>query len=71
MTSKVLKCWKTAQTARMHVQLVIRFWGRPSLGWQHSFVGIDHEIFSTVNLAHQQIQEGTSVSGEKNVHDTG
>ena len=27
-------------------------------GWQHSFVAIDHEIFSLVILSHQMIQEG-------------
>ena len=35
-------------------------------GWQHSFVEIDHEIFSTVILSHPLIQEGQlSVSGER------
>ena len=30
----------------------------PRRGWQHSFVEIDHEIFSTVILSHPLIQEG-------------
>ena len=34
--------------------------------WQHSFVEIDHEIFSTVILSLPLIQEGQlSVSGER------
>ena len=38
----------------------------PCRGWQHSFVEIDHEIFSTVILSLLLIQEGQlSVSGEK------
>ena len=37
----------------------------PSPGRQHSFVEIDHEIFSTVILYFPLIQEGQlSVSGE-------
>ena len=37
----------------------------PRRGRQHSFVEIDHEIFSTVILSLQLIQEGQlSVSGE-------
>ena len=44
----------------------------PRRGWQHSFVEIEHEIFSTVILSLPLIQEGQlSVSGEKNVHNTG
>ena len=36
------------------------------------FVEMDHEIFSTVILSLQLIQEGQlSVSGENNVHNTG
>ena len=39
---------------------------RPSRGRQHSFVEIDHEIFSTVILSLPLIQEGQlSVSGER------
>ena len=39
----------------------------PRRGRQHSFVEIDHEIFSTVILSLPLIQEGQlSVSGEKN-----
>ena len=38
----------------------------PHRGQQHSFVEIDHEIFSTVILSPQLIQEGQlSVSGER------
>ena len=38
----------------------------PRRGWQHSFVEIDHEIFSTVILSLTLIQEGQlSVSGER------
>ena len=41
-----------------------RFNPRP--GWQHSFVEIDREIFSTVILSLSLIQEGQlSVSGER------
>ena len=39
---------------------------RPPLGRQHSFVEIDHEIFSTVIHSLPLIQEGQlSVSGER------
>ena len=38
----------------------------PRQGRQHSFVEVDHEIFSTVILSLQLIQEGQlSVSGER------
>ena len=38
----------------------------PCRGWQHSFVEIDHEIFSTVILSLPLIQEGQlSVSGKR------
>ena len=38
----------------------------PRRGWHHSFVEIDHEIFSTVILSLLLIQEGQlSVSGER------
>ena len=38
----------------------------PRRGWQHSFVEIDDEIFSTVILSLPLIQEGQmSVSGER------
>ena len=43
----------------------------PRRGRQHSFVEIDHEIFSTVILSFLLIQEGQlSVSGER-MHNTG
>ena len=38
----------------------------PRRGWQHSFVEIDNEVFSTVILSLPLIQEGhLSVSGER------
>ena len=38
----------------------------PCRGWQHSFMEIDNEIFSTVILSLPLIQEGQlSVSGER------
>ena len=41
-------------------------WSNPRSGQQHSFVEIDHEIFSTVILSLPLIQEGQlSVSGER------
>ena len=41
-------------------------WVNPRQGRQHSFVEIDHEIFSTVILSLPLIQEGhLSVSGER------
>ena len=44
----------------------------PSQVWQHSFVEIDHEIFSTVVLSGPLIQEGQfSVSGEWMCTNTG
>ena len=65
----------------MHVRQVIRrLQVQPLLDRQHSFVEIDHEIFSTVILSLLLIKEGQlSVSGErmctklitgKNVHNT-
>ena len=40
--------------------------GRPPPGRQHSFMEIDHEIFSTVILSLQLIHEGLLlVSGER------
>ena len=57
----------------MYVRLVIRkLRVRPPPSRQYSFIEIDHEIFSTVILSLPLIQEGQlSVSGEKNVHNTG
>ena len=38
----------------------------PRRGWQHSFVEIDNEIFSTVILCLPLIQEGQwSISGQR------
>ena len=38
----------------------------PRQGWQHSFVEIDHEIFSTVILSLPLIQEGQLlISGKR------
>ena len=42
----------------------------PRRGWQHSFVEIDREIFSTVILSLWLIQEG-QLSVSDNVHNTG
>ena len=40
--------------------------GLTPLGWHHSFVEIDHEIFSTIILSLPLIQEGQlSISGER------
>ena len=49
------------------VGLVIRrLWVRPRLGRQHSFMEIDHEIFSMVILSLSLFQEGhLSVSGKR------
>ena len=51
----------------MHILLVIRrLQVPPPPGGQHSFVEIDHEIFSTVILSLPLIQEVlSSVSGER------
>ena len=43
----------------------------PHRGRQHSFVEIDHEIFSTVILSLPLIQEGQLSFWRKNVHNTG
>ena len=43
----------------------------PRRGQQHSFVEIDHEIFSTVILSLPLIQEGQFQLLAKNVHNTG
>ena len=46
--------------------VIRRSWVRPQPGWQHSFMEIDQEIFSTVTLALPLIQVGQlSVSGER------
>ena len=58
----------------MGVRLVIRIFNGfdPRLVRQHSFIEIDHEIFSTVILSLPLILEGQlTVSGKKNVHNTG
>ena len=52
-------CAVRLETRRSRVQL-------PPRGWQHPFVEIDREIFSTVILSLPLIQEGQlSVSGER------
>ena len=43
----------------------------PRRGRQHSYVEIDHEIFSTVILSLPLIQEGQLSVVRKNVHNTG
>ena len=51
-------CAVRLETRRSRVQ--------PSPRWQHSFMEIDHEIFSTVTLSLPLIQEGQLlVSGER------
>ena len=59
----------TASVAQLDVLSDWRPGGRgfnPRQGWQHSFVEIDSEIFSTVFLSLPLIQEGQlSVSGER------
>ena len=62
-------CTLPASVAQLDVPSDWRPGGRgfnPRRGWQHSFVEIDHEIFSTVILSLPLIQEGQlSVSGER------
>ena len=44
-------------------------WFNPSQLWQYSFVEIDYEIFSTVILSLQLVQEGQlSVSGKRMIN---
>ena len=61
--------WFCSETAIMISHIKLRPGGRgfnPRRGRQHSFVEIDHEIFSTVILSFPLIQEGQlSVSGER------
>ena len=60
---------RPASVAQLDAPSDWRPWGRgfnPRQGRQHSFVEIDHEIFSTVILPLPLIQEGQlSVSGER------
>ena len=72
MASRVnnfLKKFVPASLAQLDVPSDWRPGGRgfnPRRGRQHSFVEIDHEIFSTVILSLPLIQEGQlSVSGER------
>ena len=72
MTYKTSKCQemdKPASVAELDAPSDWRPGGRgfnPRRGRQHSFVEIDHEIFSTVILSLPLIQEGQlSVSGER------
>ena len=50
-----------------YVSMVIRRWRvQPPLDWQHSFLEIDHELFSTVILSLPLIHEGQlSVSDKR------
>ena len=61
--------WRPASVAQLDAPSDWRPGGRgfnPRQGRQHSFVEIDHEIFSTVILSLPLIQEGQlSVSGER------
>ena len=63
------KYYKPASVAQLDAPSDWRPGGRgfnPRRGRQHSFVEIDHEIFSTVILSLPLIQEGQlSVSGER------
>ena len=73
ITSKILSVYpsalRPASVAQLDAPSDWRPGGRgfnPRRGRQHSFVGIDHEIFSTVILSLPLIQEGQlSVSGER------
>ena len=62
-------CQRPASVAQLDAPYDWRPGGRgfnPRRGRQHSFVEIDHEIFSTVILSLPLIQEGQlSVSGER------
>ena len=68
-TDNALKCFCPASVAQLDAPSDWRPGGRgfnPCRGRQHSFVEIDHEIFSTVILSLPLIQEGQlSVSGER------
>ena len=67
--NRLLDCQMSALMAQLDAPSDWRPGGRgfnPHLGRQHSFVAIDHEIFSTVILSLPLIQEGQlSVSGER------
>ena len=69
MYSKDLLLFQPASVAQLDAPSDWRPGGRgfnPRRGQQHSFVEIDHEIFSTVILSLPLIQEGQlSVSGER------
>ena len=62
-------CLRLASVAQLDAPSDLRPGGRgfnPRQGGQHSFMEIDHEIFSTVILSFPLIQEGQlSVSGER------
>ena len=58
---------RPASVAQLDALSDLRPGGRrfnPCRGWQHSFMESDHEIFSTVILSLQLIQEG-QLSGER------
>ena len=67
--NELVKLTKPASVAQLDAPSDWRPGGRgfnPRRGRQHSFVEIDHEIFSTVILSLPLIQEGQlSVSGER------
>ena len=70
MSSRIcLKLMGLASVAQLDAPSDWRPGGRgfnPRRGWQHSFMEIDHERFSTVILSLPLIQEGQlSVSGER------
>ena len=56
----------------MHVQLVIRrLQVRSPSSRQHSFMEIDHEIFSMVLLPSADLRRAVVSFWQKNVHNTG
>ena len=56
----------------MRVRLQIRrLWVQPPLGWRHSFVEIDHEIFPAVILSPADSIRAVVSFWQKNVLNTG
>ena len=73
--TKIVSSGRIWQEYQMYAPSDWRPGGRrfnPRRGRQHSFVEIDHEIFSTVILSLPLIQEGQlSVSGKRMCNNTG
>ena len=67
LASSEANCASLGVSVGCAVRLETRRWRvQPPRGRQHSFVGVDQEIFSTVILSLPLIQEGQlSVSGER------